>query len=71
MNRRNVSTTGVLQQTVLTPIAFSLFGSSHSETGDARAVYTDLVARHGKSTAAQLAASELESELALFKCDAT
>jgi hypothetical protein len=35
------------------------------------AVYSDLVDRYGKSTAAQLAASELESELAGFRMDAS
>ena len=60
----------VLEQTVLT-LDGILIIRVHSNTGDASAVYSDLVNRYGKSTAAQLAASELESELALFWLDAS
>jgi hypothetical protein len=43
----------------------------HAVTGDATAIYKDLIDRYGKSTAAQLAASDLEADLSLFKCDTT
>jgi hypothetical protein len=60
----------VLEQTVLTPDGILII-RVHSETGDASAVYSDLVDRYGKSTAAQLAASELEAELAGFCIDSS
>jgi hypothetical protein len=60
----------VLEQTVLTPDGILII-RVHSNTGDASAVYADLVDRYGKSTAAQLAASELKSEIAGFRIDAT
>jgi hypothetical protein len=60
----------VLEQTVLTPDGILII-RVHSDTGDASAVYADLVDRYGKSTAAQLAANELESDLAGFRIDAT
>ena len=61
----------VLEQTVLTPDGILIILIVHSDTGDASAVYSDLVDRYGKSMAAQLAASELESGLALFWLDAS
>jgi hypothetical protein len=60
----------VLEQTVLTPDGILII-RVHSDTGDASAVYADLVDRYGRSTAAQLAGSELESDLAAFCIDAT
>jgi hypothetical protein len=60
----------VLEQTVLTPDGILLV-RIHSETGDASKVYSDLVDRYGKSTAAQLAATELEGEISIFRLDAT
>jgi hypothetical protein len=60
----------VLEQTVLTPDGILII-RVHSDTGDASAVYADLVDRYGRSTAAQLAGNELESELAGFCIDAT
>jgi hypothetical protein len=61
----------VLEQTVLTPDGILII-RVHSDTGDATAVYSDLVDRYGKSsTPAQLAASELESDLAEFRIDSS
>ncbi len=47
----------VLEQTVLTPDGILII-RVHSNTGDATAVYSNLVDLYRKSTAAQLAASE-------------
>jgi hypothetical protein len=58
----------VLEQTVLTPDGILII-RVHSNTGDASAIYADLVDRYGKSMVAQLAASELESEIAGFRID--
>ena len=55
----------VLEQKVLTPDVIL------TDTVDVLAVYADLVDRYGKSRAAQLAASELESDLAAFRIDAS
>jgi hypothetical protein len=60
----------VLEQTVLTPDGVLII-RVHSDAGDATAVCSDLVDRCGKSTAAQLAASELESDLAEFRIDSS
>jgi hypothetical protein len=60
----------VLKQTVLTSDG-SLLVCTHSEDGDATKVYSDLVDRYSKSTAAQLAASELEEEISIFRLDST
>jgi hypothetical protein len=60
----------VLKQTVLTPDGILII-RVHSDMGDASAVYSDLVNQYRKSTSAQLAASELESELASFCIDAS
>jgi hypothetical protein len=58
----------VLEQTVLAPDGVLII-RVHSDTGDATVVCSDLVDCYGKSTAAQLAASELESDLAEFRID--
>jgi hypothetical protein len=60
----------VLEQTVLTPDGILII-RIHAVTEDATSVYKDLIDRYGKSTAAQLAASDLEADLSLFKCDTT
>ena len=60
----------VLEHTVLTPDGILII-RVHSDTDDALAVYVDLVDLYGKSTAAQFAASELESNLAAFCIDAS
>jgi hypothetical protein len=60
----------VLEQTVLTPDGILII-QIHAVTGDATAVYKDLVDCYRKSTAVQLAASDLEADLSLFKCDTT
>jgi hypothetical protein len=60
----------VLEQTVLTPDGILII-QVHGDTGDASAVCSDLVDRCGKLTAAQLAASKLESKLAGFRMDAS
>ena len=60
----------VLEQTVLTPDGLLII-RKHSGTGDASAAYSDLVERYGKSTAAELAANELENDLIEFRMDAS
>ena len=60
----------VLEQTVLTSDGILLV-RTHSDTGDATKVYSDLVDRYGKSTAAQLAATELEEDISTFRLDST
>jgi hypothetical protein len=60
----------VFEQTVLTPDGLLIL-RKHSDSGDATAVYTDLVERYGKSTAAQLAANELETDLTEFRMDSS
>ena len=60
----------VLEQTVLTPDGLLII-QKHSGTGDASAAYSDLVERYGKSTAAELAANELENDLIEFRMDAS
>jgi hypothetical protein len=57
-------------QTVLTPDGILII-RVHSDAGDAAAMCSDLVDSCGKSTAAQLAASELESDLAEFRVDSS
>jgi hypothetical protein len=70
LEKQNSFVYSVLEQTVLTPDGILII-HVHSDTGDAPAVYADLVDRYGKYTAAQLAASELESDLAGFRIDAS
>ena len=59
----------VCEQAILTPGCILII-SVNSDTGNTSAVYVDVVDRYGKSTAAQLAANELESDLAAFRIDA-
>jgi hypothetical protein len=59
----------VLEQTVLTSDGMLLV-RIHSDSGDATKVYFDPVERYGKSTAAQLAATELEEAISTFRLDA-
>jgi hypothetical protein len=70
LNEQKKFVFSVLEQTVLTPDGVLII-HQHSDTGDATAVYLDLVDRYSKSTAAQLAASELEMELTEFRIDAS
>jgi hypothetical protein len=60
----------ILEQTVQTPDGILII-QKHSLTGNATAVYSDLVERYGTSTAAQLAAEELERDLTDFRIDAS
>ena len=60
----------VLEQKVQTSDGV-VFIRMHSSSGDATAVYKDLVDRYSKSTAAQLSAAELEQELSAFRLDDT
>jgi hypothetical protein len=60
----------VLEQKVLTSDGI-VFIRIHSDTGDATAVYSKLVKNYSKSTAAQLAASEIEEDLSTFPLDDT
>jgi hypothetical protein len=60
----------VLEQKVLTSDGV-VFIRTHSDTGDATAVYRALVERYSTSTAAQLAASEIEEDLSTFRLDDT
>jgi hypothetical protein len=52
----------VFEQTVLTPDGLLII-RKHSDAGDATALCSHLVDRYGKSTAAELAADELENDL--------
>jgi hypothetical protein len=58
----------VLEQKVLTSDGM-VFIRVHSASGNATAVYSDLVERYSKSTAAQLSASEIEEDLCTFRLD--
>ena len=49
----------MLEQTVLTPDGILIIHVHSNTSGDASAFYADLVDEYGKSTAAQLAGSEL------------
>jgi hypothetical protein len=60
----------VFEQIVLTPDGLLII-RKHSDTGDATAVCSNLVDRYGKSTAAELAANELENDLIKFRMDAS
>ena len=60
----------VMEQTVQTSDGILLV-RTHSDTGDATKVYSDLIDRYGKSTAAQLAATELEEDISTFRLDST
>ena len=60
----------VFDQTVKTSDGL-VFVRIHSITGDASAVYANLVDRYSKSTAAQLAASEIEEAIGTFRLDTT
>ncbi len=60
----------VLEQKVLTSDGI-VFIRVHSASGDATAVYSNLVERYSKSTAAQLSASEIEEDLSTFRLDST
>jgi hypothetical protein len=66
LNKQKKFVCSVLEQTFLTPDGVLII-RVHSDAGDATAVCSDLVNRCGKSTPAQLAASELESDLAEFR----
>jgi hypothetical protein len=61
---------GVLEHTVATSDGL-VFIRIHSSSGDATAVYSAMVDRYSKSTAALLAASELEEGLSTFRLDST
>ena len=56
----------ILEQKVQTSDGL-VFLRIHSSSGDATAVYKDLVERYSKSTAAQLSASEIEEDLSTFR----
>jgi hypothetical protein len=58
----------VLEQTVLTPDGLLII-RNHSTTGNATAAYSALVDRYGKSTAAELAATEIENDLIEFRME--
>jgi hypothetical protein len=60
----------VLEQTVLTPDGLLII-RNHSATGNATAAYSALVDRYGKSTAAELAATDIENDLIEFRMDAS
>ncbi len=59
-----------LQQKVLTSDII-VFICVHSNTGDATAVYSDLIECYSKSTATQLSASEIEQDRSTFCLDDT
>jgi hypothetical protein len=61
---------GVLEHTVTTSDGL-VFIRIHSASGDATKVYSCMVDRYSKSTAALLAASELEEALSTFRLDST
>jgi hypothetical protein len=67
---KSVSFFSVLEQKVLTSDG-TVFIRVHSGTGDATAIYSNLVKRYSKSTAAQLSASEIEEDLSTFRLDDT
>jgi hypothetical protein len=60
----------VFEQTIFTSDGI-VFVRIHSSTGDATAVFRAMVERYGRSTAAQLSASEIEGELSTFRLDTT
>jgi hypothetical protein len=70
LNEQKKFVHSVLEQTVSTPDGILII-RFHSDAGDATAVHSDLVDRCSESTAAQLAASELESDLAEFRVDSS
>jgi hypothetical protein len=56
----------ILEQKVQTSDGL-VFLRVHSSSGDATAVYKDLVERYSKFTAAQLSASKIEEDLSTFR----